>query len=410
MSENYEKYLGLRLKKISDEAMSVAAQLEAHFKEHNEVSSEIKEKFDKLCEEGRQVRESIEAINGLKEQIDFVNNPDGQSKQRVPGGLEGKSAGHQVIGSERFINSMKAGAESRQKHNLIIPVEFKNWREALEAKATFSGSGTGLTGYDRQVGIVEVGLQRLTVRDLLAQGQTSQPTIRYIQETSHTNASTTVAEGAAKPEASFNLEEVDAPVRKIAAIAKITDETLADFPAVQSYIDNRLMFMVSQTEETQLLTGDGNSPNITGLLTAVTQAQAKGTDTAIDAIYKGITKVRAVGFFEPDGIVVHPTDWQDIRLSKDDNNNYYGGGPFSPMLGDALWGKRVVVTTAITEGTALVGAFQLGAQIFDRQGMTVEMTNSNEDDFEKNLVTIRAEERLALAIYRPLAFCEVTGI
>jgi HK97 family phage major capsid protein len=70
----------------------------------------------------------------------------------------------------------------------------------------------------------------------------------------------------------------------------------------------------------------------------------------------------------------------------------------------------VVATVAQTQHTAFVGAFKLGAQVFRRQGITLETTNSNVDDFVKNLITIRAEERLALAVYRPLAFCTVTGL
>jgi HK97 family phage major capsid protein len=106
-----------------------------------------------------------------------------------------------------------------------------------------------------------------------------------------------------------------------------------------------------------------------------------------------------------------------MRLAKDDNNQYYGGGPFSGPYGNGAyanaeryWGLPVVVTTAITSGTALVGAFKLGAQIWDREGITVDATNSDQDDFTFNRMAIRVEERLALAIYRPNAFCKVTGI
>jgi len=122
---------------------------------------------------------------------------------------------------------------------------------------------------------------------------------------------------------------------------------------------------------------------------------------------------------EPDAFVIHPTDWQTIRLGKDSQNQYYGGGPFTGAYGNPgsggaytneanLWGLRGVVTTAITQGTVLVGGFQECAQVFRRQGVTLEMTNSNVDDFVNNLITLRAEERLALAVYRPAGFGKVT--
>lgn len=275
---------------------------------------------------------------------------------------------------------------------------------------TFDTAGSTLTGYDRQPGIVLVGTQRLTVAALLAKGQTTQNTIRYVQEDTYTNAATTVAEGATKPEAAFDTSEADAPVRKIAVVAKVTDEMFADFPIMQAYIDQRLRFMVAQTEETQLLNGSGSAPQIRGILqTSGIQTQARSTDDNQDAIYKAMVKVRSVGFFEPDGVVIHPDNWTTIRLLRTSDGEYIWGLPSDPGP-ERVWGLPTVVTTAITANTALVGAFQLGAQVFYREGLRVESTNSNEDDFKKNLVAIRAEQREALAVYRPKAFCTVTSL
>jgi HK97 family phage major capsid protein len=284
-------------------------------------------------------------------------------------------------------------------------------------KATFTTAGSTFTNYDRAP-LITLEQQRLTVADLMNQGITTAPTIRVPQEDSYTNAATTVAEGGTKPEVTWNTSEVDFPVRKIAVTSKISDEMWADYPQLQSYFDGRLRFMVGEREEAQLLNGDGNSPNLTGILvTSGVQSQAQGADTPLDAIHKAITKVRAVGFFEPDAIVMHPTDYQIIRLEKDGSQQYYGGGPFMGPYSNPTypglvgpWGLRVVVTTAISAGTALVGAFRMGAMIFRRAGVTVTMTNTDQDDFVKNLLTIRAEERLAFPVWRPLAFCKVTGI
>lgn len=283
--------------------------------------------------------------------------------------------------------------------------------DGLSFKATtFDTASATLTEYDRQPPMVLVGQMQLTVADLLAQGETSANTIRYVQEDTFTNAATTVAEGGTKPEAAWDTSEVDAPVRKIAVTSKVTDELFSDFPAMASYIDGRMRFMVAQTEESQLLTGTGTSPQIKGILNiAGIQTQAKGADNGPDAIFKGLIKVSYVGFFPPDGIVQHPTDWQNVRLLKDANGNYILGPP-GMTAEPRLWGYPVVVTTAITVGTTLVGAFRLGAQIFYREGLRVESTNSNEDDFKTNKIAIRAEQREALAVYRPKAFCTVTGL
>lgn len=278
---------------------------------------------------------------------------------------------------------------------------------------------TGLTSIQKLPDVVQLGQQPLTAADLLAQGTTDAPTVRYIRESSFTNAATTVAEGGTKPEAAFATAEVDAPVRKISVTAKVTDELIQDFPAVASFIDARLRFMVLTTEEAQLLNGNGSGTNLTGLLqTSGIQTQARGSDTQLDALFKGITKVRQNAFAEPSGIIVNPADAQTLRLAKDSNGQYFGGGPmFTPYgngpftrMVNVVWGLPMIVTTQISAGVALIGDFARGAQIFRKQGITIEATNSNEDDFRTNKIAIRVEESLAFAVYLPPAFCQVSGL
>jgi HK97 family phage major capsid protein len=113
---------------------------------------------------------------------------------------------------------------------------------------------------------------------------------------------------------------------------------------------------------------------------------------------------------------MNPLDWAVLRLQKDANKQYFAGGPFTGAYGqngpfnsvDTLWGKPVIQTPSIAQGTAAVGGFRECGQIFRRQGITVEMTNTNQDDFINNLITVRAYERLALAVYRPNGFGKVT--
>src|SRR5438132_6081081 len=113
---------------------------------------------------------------------------------------------------------------------------------------------------------------------------------------------------------------------------KVTDETLQDVAGIRSWVDGRLMLFTTIEEELQLLSGNGVAPDLTGLLnrSGLTAAQTLSSDTEVDCIFKEITKIRIASFLEPDAIVLHPTDWQDIRLSKDGASQYYGGGPFGP--------------------------------------------------------------------------------
>jgi HK97 family phage major capsid protein len=202
------------------------------------------------------------------------------------------------------------------------------------------------------------------------------PSLIYPQETAVTNGAATVDEGAAKPQSDVTLAQVTETARKIATVAKISDEMLQDVSYIQSYVNGRLVLFVRLAEEDQLLNGNGTAPNLKGLLnrTGLQTAEAvPGTPTQtdrVDTIHKQITQIRANAFLEPDGIVMHPTDWETIRLNKDANNQYFGGGPFTGAYGNGsapedngnlgenprLWGCRVVVTPAIAAGTALVGA------------------------------------------------------
>lgn len=316
-----------------------------------------------------------------------------------------------------FKSPGQAFAESDDYKNWVdgrpgqtISLEVNPYRSFAEAKATFDTAGSTLTVYDRQPGIVLVGTQIPMVADLFAKGTTGANTIRYVQEDTFTNAAVEVAEGTTKPEASWDTSEVDAPVRKIAVTAKVTDELFADFPAMAAYINQRLPYMVALREDVQLLTGNGTAPNLKGILnTSGIQTQAKGADPVFTAAYKAMVLILSVGFFVPDGFVFNPLDWQDVVTAQDTTGRYIYGNPADTAMA-RLWGLPVVTTMAITQNTALCGSFQLGAQIFYRQGITVESTNSNEDDFKKNLIAIRAEQREALAVYRPKAFCSITGV
>lgn len=313
---------------------------------------------------------------------------------------------------------------ARQKRSIIVET---NILPNQLFRATYSGSGDGLTGYDRVPGIVELGQQPPTVADLFMQATTDQPTIRFMKETSYANAADMVLEGDEKPEATFVLEEVSHDVRQAAVWTKVTNQTLEDFRDIRPYLDQRLSFMLRTKIDDQLLNGSGTTPNIAGLLgTSGVQTAEMASNTALEfakTCMNAITKVRTVGFFEPDAIVMHPNDYEKLRLAVDGNSQFYGGGFFQGQYGTGyndpnfLWGVRVVQTTAISElnlatpGASnkgpVVGAFKLGGAVFYRNGIAIESTNTDQDDFIMNLTTIRVEQRLALAVYRPLAFCRV---
>lgn len=263
---------------------------------------------------------------------------------------------------------------------------------------------------DRQVGIRPSAQEERTVADLMLAGTTVGQKITYFEETTFTNAAAETAEGAAKPEAAIDFTLREDNVRKIATWLPVTDEMMEDVPAFESYLRGRLAFMVRQREELQLLQGSGTGQNILGLYnrTGVQTVTGYGLST-IDSILKGITEVQKDAFVEPTAMVIHPDDWFEVRTSKDSTGNYLLGPAYVDPNATRPWGLQVRVTTNAVANTALVGAFNQ-AQVFRRSGIAVAISTENEDYFIYNKLAVRAEERLALAVYRPAAFCKVEAI
>ena len=272
---------------------------------------------------------------------------------------------------------------------------------------------------DIQERVYEGPRRRLQIADLLGQESTTRSAVTYFVEGGVDGSVATVAENGKKP--MIHLGEptaVTEAVKKIAAVYKETDELLDDLPWLATSIDNRGVYLVQLFEEDQILNGDGKGNNLSGILTReglLTEAVKTGEGNAADAIFRAMTAVANGSAFAADGIVMNPADYQELRLAKDGNSQYFGGGFFAGAYGNGsiaeqppVWGLRTVVTPAIAKGTALVGAFAQGAAVIRRKGLTVEVANQNEDDFVSNRIAIRIEERLALAVRYPSAFAKVT--
>jgi HK97 family phage major capsid protein len=233
-----------------------------------------------------------------------------------------------------------------------------------------------------------------------------------------------VAEGSAKPASDLAYSTVDEPVRKIATSITTSDELLEDAANVEQFVNSRLSLFVKIEEERQLLRGSG-SPELAGLVGRSgvnVYTKLAGDDNAV-AIAKVIANTRGSSSLEPSAIIMHPTNWLATRLLRDGTGGtvgqFYGGGPITGayggggnpgLFGQLLWNVPVVLSSVVGAGTAIVGSFNQGAEIWRRGGVSVEATNSHSDYFVKNLVALRAEQREALAVYRPGAFTVVSGL
>lgn len=280
----------------------------------------------------------------------------------------------------------------------------------VELKTLFQTSAGWAPTVVRGPRVVDYATRPIEMLDLIPIETTNQTAIVYMEETTFTNNAAETAEGGTKPEGALALTERSVTVRKIPVWIPVTDEQLEDVNGIQSYLERRLGFMVRQRLSGQIISGDGVSPNIKGILnTAGIQTQAKGADPTPDAVYKAMTKVRVTGQAQPDAVVFHPNDWQDVRLLRTADGIYIWGNP-SEAGPERIWGLRVVQVQAATENTAVVGDWGNFSELRVKKDVEIKISDSHSTYFVENKQAVRAEMRAVPVFYRPAAFCTVTGV
>lgn len=368
-------------------SLGAGADVVAKIKELNDELTALGEQRDPLLEVKAAAVRNAERESGSEPDAPTVN-----------GHKEQKSFGQLFVESQAF-KGWSRGSTAGPTAELDI-----------ELKTLFDTATGWVPEATRGPRVVEFATRPVQVTDLIPQTTTGQNAIPFMEETTFTNAAAETAEGVAKPEATLALTERTEPVRKIAVWLPVTDESLEDVPRVRGYVDNRLVFMVQQRLDLQILVGDGTAPNLSGILDRVgIQTQAKGVDPTPDAVYKAMTKVEVTGQAQPNAAVFHPNDWQDIRLLRTADGIYIWGSP-SEAGPERIWGLRVVKAIGLTENTGLVGDFANFTELAVRRGISVQVSNSHGSFFVENKLAIRAEMRAAFIVYRPAAFCTVTGI
>ena len=260
------------------------------------------------------------------------------------------------------------------------------------------------------------GYRRPTITNLFGVGAISGQAITYFVEGAQEGDFKTVGEGDEFGQIHYaNATEHSDALSTIACFIKESGDMITDLAFLKSDIDGRLLYNLSIAEEKQLLNGDGTGKNINGLLNRDGIQTYEATDAGNDvAILHAQSMISTDTGMMPDALVINPTDYEAIRLKKDNDGNFIGGGPFYGVNGGALnitpslWGLNTVVTPAVAAGTAIVGSFKGAATFYRKGGVAVEATNSNDTDFISDLVTIRAKERVALAVRKPKAFVKLT--
>tara|TARA_B100001113_G_scaffold173915_1_gene142505 strand:- start:9100 stop:10323 length:1224 start_codon:yes stop_codon:yes gene_type:complete len=403
-------------KELMDKIAAKRTELKTVFEsaEDGKYTSDQKEEIKSRNDELAELVEDLN-IEKKKAQNEKALEEDSKPVAEMPlasAEAEVKSVGQLFTESDAYKNYVGQGV--------------KGIDSKIETKTTLT-----TTGYPpetlRQPGILETPLRDpnavISLFDVI---NTDQNAFSYLEETTFTNNAAEAAEGAAVGEAALAFTERTESIRKMGVFIPVTDELLADEAGIQGYLNSRLQTMIRLRMDSQLLAGDGTAPNIEGLLDAGKSSVGSsdfnsynGNLGRIGAIYNAITDIRVNGLTEPDAIIMHPSDWNQIVTSVTDvdtsgskNPLFVVAGGFGADAAPTIWGLKVVPTTAISNNTVLVGKFGGGeaANVVMRQGIELAVTDSHSDFFIKNQLAIRATMRMGFPVYRQAAFHKILNM
>ncbi len=386
------------------------------------VTDEHRASFNENMTQIKDIKGLIEDMTTLRDVSAWSSEAEHASvAAEVAAGVEAEVKAHRSSLGEAFVSSeeFKSLQGGKAGANMSSPFVTKS----LEQKDIYSSMPTGTPGSFGAVerdGIVPIAQRRSRVRDLFPSRTTNAAVIEYFRQTGFTNNADTVAERSgsnfgAKPQSAMTFVGEQAPVRTIAHWEAAHRNVLADEPQLRSIIDNELLYGLRLTEDNQILSGSGTGEDLAGILNNgsiqsyswSSGATTPVADTKADAVRRAAT-LSYLAYYEPTGIIVNPNDWEDIELTKNSQGTYLLAISVAGGAESRIWRIPVIDTPAIASGTALIGAFGTGAQLYDREAASIRISEQHSDFFVRNAIVVLAEERLALAVKRPESFVKVT--
>lgn len=360
----------------------------------NGLDTKVQDVINKTNEEVQNAskigRENKEIINSLESQITDLNAAITDLSQKGVKLQEEKpvqSVGNQFVQSDAFKN-MQNG------HSVKARFEIQN--------NTITGSDATVAP-DRQAGIIGGAFRGLRIADVLPAYNTTSNAVEYTRENVFTNNAAETAEAAQKPESVVDFELVSTPVRTIAHFIKLSKQIMDDAPALASYVDGRMRYGVELREEQQIISGDGVGANLSGLLDTGNYSvfTAQVGESGMLSIRRAIQQVKAADY-DADVVILNPADAMELDIEKASDGHFINN-PNSVRSSQpaTCWGLPVVESNSMPAGQFLVGSFAMAAALWRRQGVVVDLFEQDGDNAQKNLVTLRAEKRCALSIYRP---------
>lgn len=359
------------LKAAADRATAEVAAL-------GKVSADTKAEIDNIGVKQRELADRILCLE--------------QKGSAAPTETKAESWGDQVVKSSSF-ESFARGAAQKAR---------------IEVKNTLTG-GDATVAPDRRPGVVPGAFQPLTIESLYPSAPTTSNAVEFTKENVFTNSAAEAAEGAAKAESSLTWTLVNMPISTVAHWIKISRQLAMDNRALAAYVDTRMRYGVNRRVETQLVSGDGTAPNISGFLDAGNFTAHGYADANLGSALKKLALIRKIigdleaAGYAPDAIVLNPADWAQVEIDIFTANTNLVAFRYDEGGRPLLFGRRVVTSVGMTADQVAVGAFNAAGTIYNREGVVVEMSESDSDNFTKNLITLRAERRLALASEAPAA-------
>jgi HK97 family phage major capsid protein len=398
------------LQELKDQLSNLGGSIDKKLKENAEsyknAAQEVKDGVKKEIEPMlKQYNDLADKVKTIQDQIDQVDTK--LNRVNLTAGPAQKACFNtMVLKKLQETSKDNKGKGLRGLISKSRPYEIEMDFKTDDMTQGNSFESTTVVPYDYQPGIVYDPLNPYRVRDLITPGTTQSNVVSFIQEYAYSEAADMTAEGAEYKQEDFDLKMLSENVRKLTSYIIVSEEMLEDVVGLMSYINARLPEKLKVKEDQQLLYGTGQGYELTGLTVDAADYSDNLADkdiSRIDVLVDACRQVR-VNEYRATAILIHPTDATLIKLTKDDNGNYIHPWIFMPNGQITLDGIPVIVSTAITSGDFLVGDFKLGAQVFDRRQLSLELSYENEDNFVKGMVTVRLSERLTLCIYRPNAF------
>lgn len=380
----------------------VATEALEEVKKYGTIHGETNEQLKALGAKGTEFSEALKLVQ--ERMLEAEQKLTGRKTQEDLDAERLRPIGEIVSASEQFKAAQAEGNRARS----MAPVEVGSFHKASILNAT--GQNQPLVSAQRVDGIIVPAQQRLTIRDIIPQATTTSNLIEYASEATFTNSaapqgsgsSPAETEGQIKAESAMSFTLANSAVVTIAHWIPASRQVLSDASMLQGHVSSRLIYGLKLEEEEELLLGTGASGTLNGLYNQATAFNASQSNaTRLDTLLRAFTQV-SLSNYEASAVVLHPTDWMNIILLKDTTGRYLFADPQN-MVDNRVWAKPVVPTQSMGVGTFLVGAFNLAAQIWDREDATIRISENVNDHFIRNMVAILAEERLALTVYRAAA-------